>query len=339
MKRFVKVLCMMAVVALAFTSCKKTESDNQSFPFKGSLEQFRTINDSFDGLDRVYMDDNLTVHFEVGDRVMIFNIYMQPSTEIGTYPSSCLKYTVNENGLLVQSEGTLAQVINQGTLESHYYCFYPGDNVVDFSQLYNENRCTFRLDPVQNYRTVDNQVQIPQGALYMAAKDEEHNVLTEAIYNMRNICGVLSLKFFSPSGKTVSSIVVEDKHFNLVGDVTLKIHEVDPIYLTELFLNYDETDPSYMQQLASYLGPDYLGWEVGGDKRNYVTLNCGEGVQLGTEATDATRFLIVLRPLALYHGCTVTVNFTEGEPFEIDTERNLIISPNVIRNMAPVNVG
>lgn len=332
MNKFAKTLCMMAVLALAFVSCKKTETTGYSFPFKGSVQQFENV---YEGdFDRAYMNpDNLKVYFEEGDAIMLFNIYQDPA---GFESSHGQTYWLNA-GHLVNPYGTISLQINQpGQLQSYYYGFYPAENVVDFLHLDNENRATFRMDAEQTYRTISGVPTIPQGALYMAAKDEDHNNLNQAVFNFQNICGVLSLKFYSPTGKTVTSIVVEDNRFELVGDITLKIHEVDPVYMTTLFRNYNETDAAYMAELATYLND--LGFQTTG-VGNAVTLNCPDGVTLGTTPEAASRFFIVLRPLALLEGCHITVNFTEGPAFEINSTKNNVISPNVVRNMKAVNVG
>ena len=54
MNKFAKTLCMMAVLALAFVSCKKTETTGYSFSFKGSVQQFENV---YEGdFDRAYMN-------------------------------------------------------------------------------------------------------------------------------------------------------------------------------------------------------------------------------------------------------------------------------------------
>jgi hypothetical protein len=328
MKKIVTSICMVALVALAFTSCKKKET-SQVFAFNGTTEQLVNDEGSF---EKVYLDDNYKVQFEENDIIELFNITNATGTT-----SAAGMYYLNSNLQFVPSS---AQTYLNPTTSGNYYAFYPGDNVVALN-LYNENRATFRLDATQYCRLDDatGKPMIPNHALYMAAKDEQHQNLFETFYNFKNICGVLSCKFYSPSGKKVKSIAVTDKKFRLVGDVTLKIHEVDPVEMTYLFRNYSD-NPDYLQQLNEY--KSRVGYAISGTTGNTVVLDCsqvaGGSVQLGQTKEEATRFFIVLRPLALLNGCDIVITFDNNDTYEIHSTRDNRISPNIIRNISAVNV-
>lgn len=319
MKKIVTSICMVALVALAFTSCKKKEN-SQAFAFNHSIEQLVSDEGS---LEKAYVDDNFKVQLEDGDRVYIFNVMNE--TGEGS----------NSGRYKVSGQTLINEIGEAGSSTSgNYYAFYPGDNVD--THLSNENRATFTLDPTQTCTVnADGKPMVPAGALYMAAKDETATSITQSFFNFKNICGVLSLKFYSPSGKTVKSIAITDKTFNLVGDVTLKIHEVDPVYMTTLFRNYNDS-PEYLAELNAY--KSRLGYQISGDVRNTVVLDCSQGVQLGQTKEDATRFFIVLRPLALLNGCDIVITFDDDDTYEIHSTRDNRISPNVIRNISAVNV-
>ena len=333
MNKIVKCMCMMAVVALAFASCKKQNDVNtQSFAFNGSTEQFVSDEGSF---ERAYLD-GLTVKFEPGDQMEIFNIVNL------TGGSQAALYEVTANMTLDNLSGEVS-----GTTNGRYYAFYPGNNVK--TNLSNENYASFHLDPVQIHRAdADGNPIIPQAidsknptlrqtALYMAAKDETATALPSAYFDFKNICGMLSMKFYSPDGKIVQSIELTDRKYNLVGDVHLKIHEVDPVKLTTFFRNID----SHPAELPGYLAD--LGYYVDGDKSNTITLDCTNngatnGVELGRTKEEATRFFMVLRPLALQGGCDITIHFYNEDDVVIHSSRDNRISPNVIRNIAAYNV-
>lgn len=328
MKKITKCMCMMGVVALAFTSCKKKE-DSQAFAFNHSIEQLVSDEGS---LEKAYVDDNFTFQFEVNDHVELFNI--GDNTGLS---SSCGLYKVNSS-MLLEPTGTGGAAMP--TTAGNFYAFYPGDNVTAGSEFYNENQATFRLDPTQTCQVnADGKPMVPAGALYMAAKDETATSLSQSFFNFKNICGVLSPKFYSPSGKTVESIEITDNTFNLVGDVTLKIHEVEPVYMTTLFRNYNDS-PAYMSELNAY--KSLLGYQISGDVRKTVVLDCsqvaGGGVQLGQTKAEATRFFIVLRPLALLNGCDIKINFTDSTSKTIHSTKDNRISPNIIKNISAVNV-
>lgn len=333
MNKVVRIICMVAVVALAFTSCKKDNADAQSFKFNGTTEQF--VNTNEEGLERVYLDGTNTVQFEENDQIVVFNINSTNFTL-----SNGATYTLDDQLNMIKTGG-------QVTSEGHFYAFYPGQNVIwAETDLENENRAVFRLDATQyDRRDADGKPMIPftgsateqKNALYMAARDDEHTSLNDARFDFKNICGMLSLKFYSTSGKSVTKIEITDNHFNLVGDVTLKIHEVDPVKMTTFFRNYDESNADYMSQLQTYINT--VGYSVGGDhKSNMVTLDCGTGVQLGTTKAEATRFFIVMRPLALREGCTIKLYFSDGTDKTINSSKNNTISPNIIKNISAVKV-
>ena len=127
---------MVAVVALAFTSCKKKDVDTQSFAFNGSTEQFVSDEGSF---EKAYLD-GLTVKFEPGDQMMIFNIV----DETGPNSQAAL-YEVTNNMTLEKVSGQVAS-----TTAGNYYAFYPGNNVIgsklnleDHNYVANYNETTY----------------------------------------------------------------------------------------------------------------------------------------------------------------------------------------------------
>lgn len=328
MKKITKTLCMMAVVALAFSACKKQTPSSDQMVFNHSMEQMVTVNDENE-FEKVYYDPSNVIAFELGDQLMLFDI-----REGGEGSANSLYELVtadNQTYLTVVSTYSKLPETTTGA----YYAFYPGGNVVGTNMA--ENRATFRLDSDQTYRPADPAkpgcTMLPRGALYIAAKAESKTLAT-AMFNCRNICGVLKLNFWSPSGKKVSSIQVTDNAFNIVGDVNLKIDEVDPDYMSSLFSRYSE-DATYQAELKQYL--DDLGYNATGTKT--VTLNCAEGVALGNTKAAATPFYIVMRPLALLKGCTIRVNFVGGGYKEFKSTKNNVIKPNTIRNMATYSVG
>lgn len=331
MNRIVRNVCMIAIVALAFTSCKKNNNETKSVAFHGSVERFVEVNQDGE-FERMYIDEGLNTIFEEGD---IFGVYC--ITEQG---SSSARYSLTE-GYLQPTDG-MSNVYSNFEGDGAYYAFYPGENSVAYNATTYLGQ--YRLDATQTYRgpRESNGVQVaqmPEKAVYMAAKDEEAHEFAQCFFPFRNIMGALSLRLYSPNGQIVKSIAVKDNKFNLVGTVTLKVNEVDPVYMTTLFRNYNESDPAYMAELAEYLGPDHLNYSLGGDVRNTVVLDCGaEGVELGATPAEATRFLIVLRPLALLEGGEITITFDDNTTKTFTSTKDNRISPNVIRNITPMNV-
>ncbi len=69
-------------------------------------------------------------------------------------------------------------------------------------------------------------------------------------------------------------------------------------------------------------------------RNNYVTLNCGEGVQLSDKATN---FYFALPPMTFKQGFVVEVSFTDGSSYTQFTNKIVAIKRNVILPMAVMN--
>ena len=67
-----------------------------------------------------------------------------------------------------------------------------------------------------------------------------------------------------------------------------------------------------------------------------ITIDCGEGVRLGTTAETATTFYFVVPPVEFTRGITVRAFSADGKVFEKSTDRSVSIFRNMIHAMAAV---
>lgn len=329
MKNVIRCICMMAIVALAFTSCKK-EVQKTTKPTTAIFTI--TAQDLVDGNvneNRAYFDPtSLKIMFDQGDMVMIFNIDEEVPTN-----SQCAQYAAVQGGNFVTVQncgfGEVAENVRNA-----YYAFYPsGPGHIQCEFYQGENKARFYVSPTQKYRPD----RVPLEAMYMAAKVDnvEHLAQTETpetAFFFRNICGVYDMMLFDPNGPTVvKEIKITDNSFNLSGWVEVILPEVDPVEMQSLFNNYDPSDPSYMQSLSQYI--DRVGFNVT-EQGNTLTLTMPEeGVQIGTTQATCTHFYMVLRPLALTYGYTIDITFADGSTKTIDlSDRNHQVAPNVIKH-------
>ncbi|MBO7262105.1 MAG: leucine-rich repeat domain-containing protein, partial [Alistipes sp.] len=74
------------------------------------------------------------------------------------------------------------------------------------------------------------------------------------------------------------------------------------------------------------------------DATTAVTLDCGEGIALGTTSETATALWIVLPETTFEEGITITVTDTEGGVFEKSTSNSVAITRNDIQPMAALAV-
>ncbi len=318
MKKLVKGICLLGVVALVATSCNKQETTAKVYRGVNFDETFVVeTGNGFDG-GRVYIDDNYRVSFEEGDLAMFFNV-----DDADAANSQAALYKVTTAGNNPEFEPNQSDVTIDDEMMDAKYAFYPGQNV-DKDQLANENRAIFKLDPVQNYRAG----KISKDALYMAAKIDNAD---NDVFAFRNICGVLVMKFYSPSGKTVENIAITDNNLNLTGDVTLKVNKVDPAELMDFFRNFDSATAAEIAALKDDLG---YSVDVSG---NTVTLD-GINTTLGTTAADAETFYFVLRPLACMNGFDMVITFDDATTKTISTTRDNRIKPNTLRVFPALSV-
>lgn len=315
---------MMALVALAFTSCKKQE---QQTTFKASVADF-IVEDE----ERAYIDAQSKIHFEVGDRMMIFNISID-SAEM----SHCATYKAIEDGNHVEfvnsGMGTVGVALDGG-----YYAYYPSTLVPDPADEwgfvsdrieteleFGENKSKFYISPVQQYRAD----KVARKDLYLAGRTDAPN-LAEANIVMKSICGVWKLQPYDNrvTPRTVTEIKIVAPH-HLSGWVELIVPEMDADEMMAMFNNFNATDPTYLATLAAY--KNRIGYNVT-DGGYSITMTMPEGgVQLGKTRQTTPSFNIVLRPLAMTFGADVTFTFSDGSQAVKHLDPNVVnIIPNYV---------
>ena len=318
MNKILKGICMVALVALAFTSCNKKENNAESF--YGTVGDFTVESDD---MDKAYI--NGAMLFEAGDEVMMYNI-----DNTNAANSVYGMYTSNSTGATVQFTYQNGPIANNGNKMDAFFAFYPG-GIVDNSDLANENRAIFSISKVQTYREVNNKSVLPANSMAMASRDNTHSTIEGASFKFQNIMGVLCLKLTSASGKTVRSMTVTDPVRPITGDVHLKIHKVDPNTLTSLINTYNPDEEAFLANLSAYV--QEAGYYVdGANKDNTISLNCGNGVKLNN--SKAKEFYICVVPAAFYKGFSIEVNFTDNTHAVITTNKNKMVKPGVIRNFS-----
>ena len=322
MKKVIRCICMVAIVALAFTSCKKNEEKSSVMIMTQDL-----VEENVDE-NRAYMTPgNLKIMFEEGDVVMVYNI----DEEVPTH-SHCAQYAAVQEGNFVSFENMGTGEVAEDILDA-YYAFYPGGREHIQTELsQGQNKSKFYVAPTQEYRPD----RVPLDAMYMAAKVDnvEHLSETEnpeSAFFFRNICGVYDMMLYDPNGPTVvKEIKITDNSFNLSGWVELIIPEVDPVEMQSLFNNYDPSNPTYMARLNEY--KNRVGYNVT-EKGHTLTLTMPEeGVQIGTTQATATHFNMILRPLACSNGYTITVTLADGSVRTREVSTNHVVSPNGVKH-------
>ena len=329
MKKVFRCMCMIALVALVFTSCKKEEEKTTIHVISQDLVEA-------DDVDRAYIDMNdqfRHIIFEEGDMCMIYNISVEtPGPE---YSHSATYEAV--------TTGNNVQFVNCGwgsvghRMDDAFYAYYPAGPSYIRDRLDEGNNVNeFYVKPTQNYRTVDGEPAIPDKAMYMAAKVADANKVADADFYFKNICGVFAFKLWDANGiANVTQVQVYDLNMDLSGWVELVIPEVDPDEMISLFNNYS-ADPAYLVELGQYL--ERVGYHAS-ETGNHITLNMPDGgVQIGNTKATASQFYMILRPLAMSQGAHVIVTYATGEVKDVYIPAGTItMAPNAIKR-ATINL-
>lgn len=134
-----------------------------------------------------------------------------------------------------------------------------------------------------------------KGANTMIAVTESVN---DTFLSFKNLCGYLKLKLY--------------------GNATIKSIEVKG--------NFAEKIAGEATITAAYGEAPTL--EMNTNATQTITLNCGEGVTLGTSAEDATIFWIVIPETTFKYGITITATSTDNKVFAKSTSNSVVIERN-----------
>jgi hypothetical protein len=317
------------MLVLVGTSCKKTETTQS---FKGIL-QGMTYEEA-DG-SKMYVEGSNAM-FEQNDHVMLFNVNPANPTS-----STAGLFYADMNGQesdfyeVAGHEGELETVKPQG---NSWFAYYPGD--LAYPNLDRQNRCYFRLDTEQNYRTVAGNPVIPVMYAASADRSSSHTNLTNTEFVFQQIGGAMGIKLYNPAGaKTVRRITLTDNALHLAGYLSLKVDKINPITMTNLIEYYDNTQADEVRAYCREIGYDIVmpteDHTAISDyfEPNYtITLDCGEeGIAIGTTKPASPNFYFGLRPMALTEGYVMVVEFTDGSYKTINSVKNNKIKPGHIK--------
>lgn len=317
-----KYMCMIALVALAVTSCNKTKEEQpRRSTFKATTEdvEFEDLDES-----RAYIDTN-KICFETGDVVMLFNLSKEHPSQ-----SHCATYEAIEAGNKVTFQNCYLGQVAEDQLDGGYFAFYSGNFISGDSIEHHvitelsegENKSKFFLSPTQTYR----QDMVAKNALHLVASVKDDTQLADVNLTFESTFGILSLKPYESNPRSVTQIKIIDNALDLSGWVELILDEFD---YDEMVRAFNIGDSSW-EAWKTKVGYQHTGPNMG----NSVTLNIDPPVQLGTSKPNTPTFNIVLPPMALYNGCHIVLTFSDGSVKDCTISNgSLLIKPNVIKNV------
>ncbi|MBO7261740.1 MAG: hypothetical protein J6U95_02275 [Alistipes sp.] len=222
--------------------------------------------------------------------------------QITIFDSNTLNQQYEFDGETGDNGGTFSKVSNSfgtGNDLNCHYAVYPYNKDIKITET---GVITANLPAEQSY--AENSFGL--GANTMVAVTENHN---DTVLKFKNVGGYLKLQLYGDD-VTVKSI-------ELTGNSNEKIAgkaSITPTY---------NDDPQ-----ISMLG----------DATSCITLNCGEGVKIGSTAENITDFWIVIPPTTFEDGFTITITDINDETFIKSTSNEIAIERNVIKPMKAFEV-
>ena len=321
MKRVFRALCLVAMVALVATSCKKNEGTKSIDANIGEVSGYRT-NPDFDGSKAHFDPSNYQFIWDQQDQIMTYNLSNSNPSE-----SECAIFEAEKGGS-GRAHFIFAENESLGSKKDQILVFYPAAKAERMIQTNGNNIETFKVEATQDYNPTYK--MDPNSMVMAAVSDYATNDL--GTFHMQHIFGFVNIGIaHNQTGDiTVDKIVITDPHTNLTGELDLKLPEVDPNEFTTLMNELESGDANYASHLSTYL--HRVGYHAHGTQGKSVTLNCNQALTYG----QWTNFYIALRPGALYKGFTIDIycNGSTSPTYShtFDPAMNHLIKPGYFRN-------
>jgi hypothetical protein len=313
--RIIGAICMMGLLAFVSTSCKK-EKDNDETTINVVVSGFEQ-----DG-ERAYIDANYAFMWHESDYIRVYNLADEENADESM--TSVFSKIGNSTGETARFRGP-----SVGAKKAEgYRIFYPIDMVKGTAEeinltLQNGNRQVFQVRDHQQfeaYNTPTHHMSLVDGNAMPLAIDPEN--LTDNV-TLKQIFGVAAFQL-RISNQYAEEVVVDsikliDNYHNITGDVSLKLHMVNPASLNAVSNEYFEHYSQYtdFEDFATrVIAPalSAMGWDPDETSTGKeITLNCtyehdgGLNGQSVLVAPYYTEFAFMLRPLALSHGFQLLV--------------------------------
>ena len=286
-----KKFYIFALAAIFFAACATDQTADVQ-----PIDASETLTVSFEEDTRIQLNEAQKTVWTEGDLVSVF--YLSNANQKWQF-----------QGKTGDRTGTLKRVMNvEATQEM--------SSTVVVSP-YNEN---YYINP----RTCNVRASLPATQHYL--KDSyglDGNILISASeynqFSLKNVCGWLKLQL-TGKGEKVKSITLKGNNSEQVAG--------------QIYINSADATATLASEMgAADDNENGVGGNLVFDETilTEVTLDCGEGVTLGSEATA---FYIALPPQTFTKGLTVNIIDTKGVTMTKTTDNSLVIERNTIQPMA-----
>ena len=218
--------------------------------------------------------------------------------QISLFDGNTLNRQYQFDGKTGDNAGTFSMVnASFGTgndLECHY-ALYPYDSD---SKISDSGIITATLPAEQSY--AENSFGLGANTMVAVTKDVDDTFL-----KFKNVGGYLKLQLYGDDVTVKSITLAGNNNEKIAGTATIT---------------------------TSYSGDPTIS--IAEDANETITLNCGEGVKVGTTAKTATAFWIVVPPTTFKGGFEITITDTHGSIFTKSTSKEVVIERNILKQMA-----
>ena len=221
--------------------------------------------------------------------------------EISFFPVTCnVRYRfAGETGATEGSFDKVTTAAVSGSALANCYGVYP---YRQSTSITSSGVISYELPAEQLY--AENSFGVGANTMVAVTSNETDNTL-----RFKNLCGYLKLKLYGDN-IAVKSIAIEGNNSEkIAGAATIR---------------------------ASYGGVPEVA--MASNATTVVTMNCGDGVALGKDKSNATQFWFALPVTTFEKGITITVTDTEGNKFTKSTNKSVAIERNFVQPMAALEV-
>ena len=219
----------------------------------------------------------------------------------GNTLNSQYKFTGKSGATGGEFEAVKSGNLGTGNSFDHIYAVYPYDATISLDDI--NKSMSLTLPAEQTYA----EESFGRGANTMVAVTEN---LEDTFLSFKNVGGYLKVKLYSDATAVVKSIAIR-------GNNGEKISGAATVAMT-----YGETPQFTMATGAT----------------GSITLDCGEGVMLSSDAENPTEFWFVVPPTEFSKGITISVTNAYNAVFEKSTSNKIVVERNIIQPMSAVEV-
>ena len=222
--------------------------------------------------------------------------------QITIFDSNTLNQQYRFDGETGDNGGTFSKVSNSfgtGNDLNCHYAVYPYNKDIKITET---GVITANLPAEQSY--AENSFGLGANTMVAVTKDVDDTFL-----KFKNVGGYLKLQLYGDNVTVKSITLTGNNNKKIAGKVTIT--------------------PAYGQSPSIVMSDDAT---------TGITLDCGEGIKIGTTEETATAFWIVVPPTTFEEGFEVTITDINGVAFTKSTSNIIVVERNIIKPMAAFEV-